>query len=206
MEQLVQLPDQEPLLSSGCCIELFDTHILFRCDPGVHQKEWYKWEDLGKPLGVPGEWLRVHCQERMKIAIEEIKEVWLRKEHILQAFAQLIIEAYGTDCPVVPAIIQEETDDFLEDDNMDDKLQSLYLFTDKNEDEMWLKDLERRCKTEKMFLNTADIRKNITDWTGVKWGKRTTRNGQKDYPIKGFKIVPQNEDDLLQGFQFTTNH
>ena len=142
----------------------------------------------------------------MKIAIEEIKEVWLREEHILQAFAQLIIEAYGTDCPVVPAIIQEETDDFLEDDNMDDKLQSLYLFTDKNEDEMWLKDLERRCKTEKMFLNTADIRKNITDWTGVKWGKRTTRNGQKDYPIKGFKLVPQNEDDLLQGFQFTTNH
>ena len=61
-----------------------------------------------------------------KVADENIKDGFLRRPEVLQAFAQLVCEGYVSQRPVMPESIKRETDECFEEEDEETKIKSLY--------------------------------------------------------------------------------
>ncbi len=147
-------------------------------DPDEMIKRKKQYTDAGKEI-----------PKHIKPADPTIKQDYLKREDVQQAFAQMVCEAYRPTKPTVPAIVDQETDEYLEQDDFDEMLKGQYEETADEENKLYLKDLEDRCKKQLIYINKADIKSKIKIWTGRTW-KPTTRNKKKDWYITNAELIP----------------
>ena len=61
-----------------------------------------------------------------KVADEDIKDVFLRRPEVLQAFAQLICEGYVPERPALPESVKIETDECFDEEDEETKIKGLF--------------------------------------------------------------------------------
>ena len=87
-----------------------------------------------------------------KVADEDIKDVFLRRPEVLQAFAQLICEGYVPERPALPKSVKIETDECFDEEDEDTKIKGLFEdVTDFKGDEKY-----RTFITKKQFVNKLE--------------------------------------------------
>jgi hypothetical protein len=140
----------------------------------------------------------------IKRADPTLKTEFLTRTDVHQAFAKLLIEYYDTEVPDTPATVMTETDEYLQDDNEDDKIETLFQFTGKEDDKLHLSDLQKKAKDNFMCSNTKILRDKITEITGKKW-KRTTYKGVPNvYFITGAVLIEEERENFFIPANFGT--
>ena len=87
-----------------------------------------------------------------KVADEDIKDVFLRRPEVLQAFAQLICEGYVPERPALPTSVKIETDECFDEEDEETKIKGLFEdVTDFKGDEKY-----RPFITKKQFVNKLE--------------------------------------------------
>jgi hypothetical protein len=135
----------------------------------------------------------------IKPADPTIKTNFLMREDVHQAFAQLVLEHYRTEAPVAPDMVKEETADYLFDDNDDDKIETLYVVTDREDDKLYVSELQKRGREKFIYMTMTDLRKKVEAKTGKTW-KRTTHKNAKDYFMTHMKICPKDDEEYLNPY------
>ena len=70
----------------------------------------------------------------MRRADTNLKSVWMKREHVLEAYASLVVKAYEEEEPVAPVRVVEESREWTASDNIGDKFGELFEATGNEHD------------------------------------------------------------------------
>ena len=70
----------------------------------------------------------------MRRADTNLKSVWMKREHVLEAYASLAVKAYELEEPVAPSHIIEESLEWTASDNIGEKFGELFEATGNEHD------------------------------------------------------------------------
>ena len=70
----------------------------------------------------------------MRRADTNLKSVWMKREHVLEAYASLVVKAYELEEPVAPARVIEESLEWTASDNIGEKFRELFEATGNEHD------------------------------------------------------------------------
>jgi len=115
-----------------------------------------------------------------------IKSEWIKRPEVIRAFAQLVCEAYETTRPEAPAVILETSAKYLEDDNVDAKIQALFDPADPDE-YVLVKDFNAAVKRADINMNSESLNEKLGDWGYKKQQKKIS--GRNQYVIHGMRLV-----------------
>ena len=115
-----------------------------------------------------------------------IKSEWIKRPEVIRAFAQLVCEAYETTRPEAPAAILETSAKYLEDDNVDAKIQTLFDPADPDE-YVLVKDFNAAAKRADINMNSESLNEKLGDWGYKKQQKKIS--GRNQYVIHGMRLV-----------------
>ena len=115
-----------------------------------------------------------------------IKSEWIKRPELIRAFAQLVCEAYETTRPEAPAAILETSAKYLEDDNVDAKIQALFDPADPDE-YVLVKDFNAAVKRADINMNSESLNEKLGDWGYKKQQKKIS--GRNQYVIHGMRLV-----------------
>ena len=115
-----------------------------------------------------------------------IKSEWIKRPEVIRAFAQLVCEAYETTRPEAPAAILETSAKYLEDDNVDAKIQALFDPADPDE-YVLVKDFNAAVKRADINMNSESLNEKLGDWGYKKQQKKIS--GRNQYVIHGMCLV-----------------
>jgi len=115
-----------------------------------------------------------------------IKSEWIKRPEVIRAFAQLVCEAYETTRPEAPAAILETSAKYLEDDNVDAKIQALFDPADPGE-YVLVKDFNAAAKRADINMNSESLNEKLGDWGYKKQQKKIS--GRNQYVIHGMRLV-----------------
>ena len=115
-----------------------------------------------------------------------IKSEWIKRPEVIGAFAQLVCEAYETTRPEAPAAILETSAKYLEDDNVDAKIQALFDPADPDE-YVLVKDFNAAVKRADINMNSESLNEKLGDWGYKKQQKKIS--GRNQYVIHGMRLV-----------------
>ena len=115
-----------------------------------------------------------------------IKSEWIKRPEVIRAFAQLVCEAYETTRPEAPAAILETSAKYLEDDNVDAKIQALFDPADPDE-YVLVKDFNAAVKRADINMNSESLNEKLGDWGYKKQQKKIS--GRNQYVIHGMRLV-----------------
>ena len=115
-----------------------------------------------------------------------IKSEWIKRPEVIRAFAQLVCEAYENTRPEAPAAILETSAKYLEDDNVDAKIQALFDPADPNE-YVLVKDFNAAAKRADINMNSESLNEKLGDWGYKKQQKKIS--GRNQYVIHGMRLV-----------------
>jgi phage/plasmid-associated DNA primase len=104
-----------------------------------------------------------------------IKSEWIKRPEVIRTFAQLVCEAYENTRPDAPAAILETSAKYLEDDNVDAKIQALFDPADPNE-YVLVKDFNAAVKRADINMNSESLNEKLGDW-GTRSSRRRSRDG-----------------------------
>ena len=79
----------------------------------------------------------------MRRADTNLKSVWMKREHVLEAYASLAVKAYELEEPVAPSRIIEESLEWTASDNIGEKFGELFEATGNEHDTLTPKDVAR---------------------------------------------------------------
>ena len=123
-----------------------------------------------------------------KVADENIKDGFLRRPEVLQAFAQLVCEGYVSQRPVMPESIKRETDECFEEEDEETKIKSLFEYVkwegseEKYRPFVTKRQLVRKLEENGVHLSTNRLTRHMKGW-GYPSGDR--KNGERGwYDIK----------------------
>ena len=123
-----------------------------------------------------------------KVADENIKDGFLRRPEVLQAFAQLVCEGYVSQRPVMPESIKRETDECFEEEDEETKIKSLFEYVkwegseEKYRPFVTKRQLVRKLEENGVHLSTNRLTRHMKGW-GYPAGDR--KNGERGwYDIK----------------------
>jgi len=121
-----------------------------------------------------------------KVAEEDIKDEFLRRPEILQAFAQLVCEGYVPQRPAMPECVRKETDECFEEEDEENKIKSLF------EDVVWnggdvnsrpfvtKKHLVRKLEENGVHLSSNRLTRHMTGWGYPADGRKGGERGWHD--------------------------
>jgi len=115
-----------------------------------------------------------------------IKSEWIKRPEVIRAFAQLVCEAYEPTRPDAPAAILETSAKYLEDDNVDAKIQALFDPADPDE-YVLVKDFNAAAKRADINMNSESLNEKLGDWGYKKQQKKIS--GRNQYAIHGMRLV-----------------
>jgi hypothetical protein len=115
-----------------------------------------------------------------------IKSEWIKRPEVIRAFAQLVCEAYEPTRPDAPAAILETSAKYLEDDNVDAKIQALFDPADPDE-YVLVKDFNAAAKRADINMNSESLNEKLGDWGYKKQQKKIS--GRNQYVIHGMRLV-----------------
>ena len=115
-----------------------------------------------------------------------IKSEWIKRPEVIRAFAQLVCEAYENTRPEAPAAILETSAKYLEDDNVDAKIQALFDPADPDE-YVLVKDFNAAVKRADINMNSESLNEKLGDWGYKKQQKKIS--GRNQYVIHGMRLV-----------------
>ena len=115
-----------------------------------------------------------------------IKSEGIKRPEVIRAFAQLVCEAYEPARPEAPAAILETSAKYLEDDNVDAKIQALFDPADPNE-YVLVKDFNAAAKRADINMNSESLNEKLGDWGYKKQQKKIS--GRNQYVIHGMRLV-----------------
>jgi phage/plasmid-associated DNA primase len=115
-----------------------------------------------------------------------IKSEWIKRPEVIRTFAQLVCEAYENTRPDAPAAILETSAKYLEDDNVDAKIQALFDPADPNE-YVLVKDFNAAVKRADINMNSESLNEKLGDWGYKKQQKKIS--GRNQYVIHGMRLV-----------------
>ena len=115
-----------------------------------------------------------------------IKSEWIKRPEVIRAFAQLVCEAYETTRPEAHAAILETSAKYLEDDNVDAKIQALFDPADPGE-YVLVKDFNAAAKRADINMNSESLNEKLGDWGYKKQQKKIS--GRNQYVIHGMRLV-----------------
>ena len=115
-----------------------------------------------------------------------IKSEWIKRPEVIRAFAQLVCEAYENTRPEAPAAILETSAKYLEDDNVDAKIQALFDPADPGE-YVLVKDFNAAAKRADINMNSESLNEKLGDWGYKKQQKKIS--GRNQYVIHGMRLV-----------------
>ena len=105
-----------------------------------------------------------------KVADEDIKDVFLRRPEVLQAFAQLICEGYIPERPALPKSVRIETDECFDEEDEETKIKGLFEdVTDFKGDEIYRpfiskKQFVTKLEENHIFISTHRLTKHMVRW------------------------------------------
>ena len=105
-----------------------------------------------------------------KVADEDIKDVFLQRPEILQAFAQLVCEGYVPERPALPTSVKIETDECFDEEDEETKTKGLFEdVTDYKGDEKFRpfvtkKQLVRKLEENGIHLSTNRLTRHMKGW------------------------------------------
>ena len=79
----------------------------------------------------------------MRRADTNLKSVWMKREHVLEAYASLAVKAYELEEPVAPARVIEESLEWTASDNIGEKFGELFEATGNEHDTLTPKDVAK---------------------------------------------------------------
>ena len=118
----------------------------------------------------PKEFDSVRAKPFEKVADEDIKDVFLRRPEILQAFAQLICEGYVPERPALPESVKIETDECFDEEDEETKIKGLFEdVTDFKGDEKYRpfitkKQFVNKLEENHIFISTHRLTKHMVRW------------------------------------------
>jgi len=118
----------------------------------------------------PKEFDSVRAKPFEKVADEDIKDVFLRRPEVLQAFAQLICEGYVPERPALPESVKIETDECFDEEDEETKIKGLFEdVTDYKGDEKFRpfvtkKQLVRKLEENGIHLSTNRLTRHMKGW------------------------------------------
>ena len=115
-----------------------------------------------------------------------IKSEWIKRPEVIRAFAQLVCEAYENTRPEAPATILETSAKYLEDDNVDAKIQALFDPADPDE-YVLVKDFNTAAKRADINMNSESLNEKLGYWGYTKQQKKIS--GRNQYVIHGMRLV-----------------
>jgi hypothetical protein len=115
-----------------------------------------------------------------------IKSEWIKRPEVIRAFAQLVCEAYKNTRPEAPAAILASSAKYLEDDNVDAKIQALFDPADPGE-YVLVKDFNAAAKRADINMNSEGLNEKLGDWGYKKQQKKIS--GRNQYVIHGMRLV-----------------
>ena len=77
----------------------------------------------------PSEYDEATAKSFEKVADENIKDGFLRRPEVLQAFAQMVCEAYGPQRPTMPECVKRETDECFDEEDEETKIKGLFEYS-----------------------------------------------------------------------------
>jgi len=130
----------------------------------------------------PSEYDEKTARPFQRPADPDIKDVFLQRPEVLQAFAQMVCEAYGPQRPTMPESVKRETDECLDEEDEETKIKG--LFEDAADDpQHFLKcsELLRELESNAIYLSgnrlgrlmkqwgyTTDKKGNSKGWCGIR--------------------------------------
>ena len=134
-------------------------------------------------------------------ADEDVKKVWLKREDIQQAFAQLVCESWEDKRPECPQCILDDTNMYLSEASDEAKIAEHIIETGKSEDKLSLPQLLMMLKKDdNIDLSISTLKSKLSDMGLTKFKREMNSEGKKIYYLYGAKIA-RNEDPL----PFTTD-
>ena len=118
----------------------------------------------------PKEFDEARAKPFEKVADEDIKDVFLRRPEVLQAFAQLICEGYVPERPALPESVKIETDECFDEEDEETKTKGLFEdVTDYKGDEKFRpfvtkKQLVRKLEENGIHLSTNRLTRHMKGW------------------------------------------
>jgi hypothetical protein len=103
----------------------------------------------------------------VKRADSTLKRVWLKRDDVIEAFASLIVNAYGAEVPKKPQRVIEETQKHFADNNQDRVLETLIVEVDgydkmdeeeQSKNNLDFSELKKSCERQGMNLSPQRLR------------------------------------------------
>ena len=113
----------------------------------------------------PSEYDEKTARPFQKKADPDIKDVFLRRPEVLQAFAQMVCEAYGPQRPVMPECVRKETDECFDEEDEETKIKGLFEDAG-DEPQHFLKcsELLRELETSAIYLSGNRLGRLMKQW------------------------------------------
>ena len=105
-----------------------------------------------------------------KVADENIKDGFLRRPEILQAFAQLVCEGYVSQRPVMPECVRKETDECFEEEDEETKIKRIFEYVkwegseEKYRPFVTKRQLVRKLEENGVHLSTNRLTRHMKGW------------------------------------------
>ena len=128
----------------------------------------------------------------MRRADTNLKSVWMKREHVLEAYASLAVKAYELEEPVAPSRIIEESLEWTASDNIGEKFRELFEATGNEYDTLTPKDVAKIAQKNGILASPKRLgeRMKMLGFTSTS----TTRNGKKVRLYKGVREVVDSEE------------
>lgn len=138
--------------------------------------------------------------EYIKLAKADIKDVFLKRLDVQQAFAQLVCEAWKDKTPDIPQCVLDETNEVFDDVSEEAIIKSLFIDGCKD-DKVTIPQLQAKLlELTKRQQQSADVSNNqlvrkLKDW-GYTNSKREMVNSKKVYVFYGIKMMQEQQLEL----------
>ena len=136
----------------------------------------------------------------MRRADTNLKSVWMKREHVLEAYASLAVKAYELEEPVAPSRIIEESLEWTASDNIGEKFRELFEATGNEHDTLTPKDVAKIARKSGILASPKRLGGYMRT-LGFSTTS-TTRNGRKVRLYVGVREAVDEEVNSFVGPQF----
>ena len=122
----------------------------------------------------------------------ELKSVWLKRKDVLEAYASLVVKAYGKKEPVAPTRVIEESREWTASDNIGEKFGELFEATGNDYDTLTPTDVAKIARDNGVLASSKKLGVMMTKLGFT--SKPTYEGGKTVRLYKGVKEVERKRD------------
>ena len=136
----------------------------------------------------------------MRKADPELKSVWLKRKDVLEAYASLVVKAYGKEEPVAPTRVIEESREWTASDNVEEQFAELFEATGNEHDTLTPKDVAKIARKSGILASPKRLGGYMRTLGFTTTS--TTRSGKKVRLYVGVREAVDEEVNSFVGPQF----